>query len=363
MNNDPIHDLELAMFDPILGAGAPIWLANGEIVRCELDVFARSLELGYDHVASPPIARPELYERSGHLERYADAMFPIMERDGERLVLRPMKCPHHILVYRRRPRTSSELPIRIAECGAMFRYELSGALRGLHRVRCINLNDGHLFARSDQIATEIATLIAQVGVAYRSLGIEAAYWRLSLRGESDKYVGGDRLWDLAEHSLREAAAEASIEVVEARGEAAFYGPKLDVQVIDGHGREESLSSIERMVAHLLDVHGVNLPMWLAPVQLVVAPINERCEAWSKELVASAQARGIRAQVDPTGALGAKFKRARIKGVPIVAVVGEREVACRELAVRRCGIPDSEPIDAAAFLDEYSSALARRQPRW
>ena len=398
MPNDPIHQLELAMFDPILGAGAPLWLANGDLVRRELDAFARSLEPDYEHVMSPPIARPELYRRSGHLERYANAMFPVMERDGEQLVLRPMNCPHHILVYRRRPRLASELPVRIAECAAMFRYELSGVLRGLHRVRCINLNDGHLFVRPDQIAGEIAVLVDQVRMAYRALGIDVAYWRLSLRDASDAYVGGDELWAQAEHALRHAARDAGIEVVDKRGEAAFYGPKLDVQVIDGEGREESLSTIqldfnlperfdlryrvagsgwqrpvlihrsilssmERMVAHLLDVHGVNLPMWLAPVQLVVAPINERCEAAAIEAAALALDRGIRARVDLSGALGAKLKRARSNGVPAVAVIGDREVASGQLAVRRHGIPDGEPIDARRFLDDFAAALARRQARW
>jgi threonyl-tRNA synthetase len=398
MANDPLHQLELAMFDPILGAGAPLWLANGDLVRRELDAFARSLERDYEHVMSPPIARPELYRRSGHLERYADAMFPMMERDGEQLVLRPMNCPHHILVYRRRPRLASELPVRIAECAAMFRYELSGALRGLHRVRCINLNDGHLFVRPDQIASEIAVLVEQVRIAYRALGIDAAYWRLSLRDESDAYVGSDELWADAERALRAAADDASIEVVEARGEAAFYGPKLDVQVIDGQGREESLSTIqldfnlperfdlryrvegqgwqrpvlihrsilssmERLVAHLLDVHGVDLPMWLAPVQLVVAPINEQCEAWAIEVAALARASGIRANVELSGALGAKLKRARAGGVPVVAVIGAREAASGMVAVRRHGVPDADPSDARSFLEDFTAVLGRRQVRW
>jgi threonyl-tRNA synthetase len=252
--------------------------------------------------------------------------------------------------------------------------------------------------RGDQIAEEMSSLIEQVRVAYQALGISAASWQLSLRNSSDSYVGSDELWNLAEDALREAARSAAIDVVEVPGDAAFYGPKLDVQVIDGLGREETLSSIqldfnlpdlfdlryrnhgsgwerpvmihrtilssmERMVAHLLDVHGVNLPPWLAPVQLVLAPINERCESWSNEVVADAKARGIRAHVDTSGALGAKLKRARNKGVPAVAVVGEREIARGALAVRRSDIVDDHPIVAARFLDEYAAMLSRRQPRW
>ncbi|CAC10316.1 threonine--tRNA ligase [Streptomyces sp. SID7813] len=352
---------ELALFDtdPLMGAGLPYWLPDGAVVRHTLEEYVREAErrAGYRHVYSPVLGKRELYEISGHWEHYRDDMFPPMELGAEEVVLRPSLCPHHALVYRSRARSYRELPLRIAELGAMYRSEPSGVLGGLSRVRAIHLNDAHIFCTPDQAAAEARAALGLIRRAHADLGIRAARHRLSLPGPGGKYVADPELWRRATALLEEALDGLPYEAVE--GEAAFYGPKIDVQIEDAAGRESTLStvqidfhqperfglrylgpdgarhrpvmvhrsvigSVERAVAHLIEAHGGAFPAWLAPVQLVVLPVAGAQREAAYALVRQATDLGLRAEVaDPErGSLGARVRAAR--KVPYQAVIGVRE---------------------------------------
>ncbi|MFE0414927.1 threonine--tRNA ligase [Streptomyces tendae] len=352
---------ELALFgtDPLMGAGLPYWLPDGAVVRHTLEEYVREAErrAGYRHVYSPVLGKRELYEISGHWEHYRDDMFPPMELGAEEVVLRPSLCPHHALVYRSRSRSYRELPLRIAELGAMYRSEPSGVLGGLTRVRAVHLNDAHVFCAPDQAADEARAALGLIRRAHADLGIRASRYRLSLPGPGGKYVADPELWRRATALLRDALDGLPYEAVE--GEAAFYGPKIDVQIEDAAGRESTLStvqidfhqperfglryigpdgtrhrpvmvhrsvigSVERVVAHLIEAHGGAFPAWLAPVQLVVLPVAEAQLEAAHALVRRAVGRGLRAEVaEPErGSLGARIRAAR--KVPYQAVVGARE---------------------------------------
>ena len=309
------RELELFDTDPLFGAGLPYWRPAGAAVRHELEEYVRELErkAGYQHVYSPVLGKRELFEISGHSEHYRDGMYPPMTiRSGgsaEQVVLRPSLCPHHAVIYASRAHSYRELPLRLAELGGMYRAELSGVLGGLTRVRSIQLNDAHIFCTLDQVQAEAAAAVALIREAYRALGIEPARFRLSLAGPSAKYAGSRDSWDRAEAILRAVLDEAGLPYQAEEGEAAFYGPKIDVQVADSAERETSLSTVqvdfyqperfgleyvgpdggrhrpvmvhrsiigglERMMAHLIDVHGGAFPPWLAPVQLVALPVSD-----------------------------------------------------------------------------------------
>ncbi|MEU0740064.1 threonine--tRNA ligase [Streptomyces sp. NPDC006134] len=379
------RDLGLFDTDPLMGAGLPYWLPDGAVVRHALEEYVREAELraGYRHVYSPVLGKRELYEISGHWDLYRGDMFPPMRLGAEEVVLRPGLCPHHALVYRSRARSHRELPLRIAELGAMYRSEPSGVLGGLTRVRAIHLNDAHVFCTAEQAAGEVRAALGLIRRAYADLGIRAARYRLSLPGPGGKYVADPELWRRATALLKEALEEAPEEKPEeelekapdglpyeaAEGEAAFYGPKIDVQIADAAGRETTLStvqvdfhqparfglrytgadgrrhrpvmvhrsvvgSVERAVAHLIEVHGGAFPVWLAPVQLVVLPVGEAQEERAYGLVREALALGLRAEVagPGQGTLGARIRAARL--VPYQAVIGEREAAAGDrVAVR------------------------------
>ncbi|GAA2731031.1 threonine--tRNA ligase [Streptomyces nogalater] len=363
---------ELGLFgtDPLMGAGLPYWLPDGAAVRHTLEEYIREAErrAGYRHVYSPALAKRELYEISGHWDHYRDDMYPPMRLGGEEVVLRPSLCPHHALIYRSRARSHRELPLRIAELGPMHRAELSGVLGGLTRVRAIHLNDAHVFCTLDQAVAEARAALELIARAYADLGIEAVRHRLSLPGAGGKYVADPELWRRATALLRQVLAEAGVAYEEAAGEAAFYGPKIDVQIADPAGRESTLStvqidfhqparfglrytgpdgarhrpvmvhrsvvgSVERAVAHLVETHGGAFPAWLAPVQLVVLPVtgeqSERAEAVVREAVAL----GLRAELagPAEGTLGARIRAARL--VPYQAVIGAREAGAGLAAVR------------------------------
>ncbi|MEZ3180174.1 threonine--tRNA ligase [Streptomyces pimonensis] len=363
---------ELGLFgtDPLMGAGLPYWLPDGAVVRHALEEYVREAEraAGYRHVYSPVLGKRELYEISGHWDHHSEDMFPPMELGAEQVVLRPSLCPHHALVYRSRSRSHRELPLRIAELGGMYRSEPSGVLNGLTRVRAIQLNDAHIFCTLEQAVEEARAALALISRAYADLGVRAARHRLSLPGDGGKYVADPALWERATALLREVL-ESSGTVYEAvEGEAAFYGPKIDVQVADPAGRETTLStvqidfhqperfalrytgpdgarhrpvmvhrsvigSVERAVAHLLEEHGGALPVWLAPVQLAVLPVGGAQEERAHDVVRRAGELGLRAEVAAAGggSLGARIRRARL--VPYQAVLGAREAADGLLAVR------------------------------
>ncbi|MFB8176644.1 threonine--tRNA ligase [Streptomyces sp. NPDC055966] len=362
--------LDLFDTDPLMGAGLPYWLPDGAVVRHALEEYVRDAErrAGYRHVYSPVLGKRELYEISGHWDHYRDDMYPPMRLGAEEVVLRPSLCPHHALIYRSRSRSYRELPLRIAELGGMHRAELSGVLGGLTRVRAIQLNDAHVFCTLEQTVAEACAALRLIARAYADLGIEAVRHRLSLPGEGGKYVADPELWRRATALLREALDESGTDYEEAEGEAAFYGPKIDVQIADPAGRESTLStvqidfhqparfdlhyigadgarhrpvmvhrsivgSVERAVAHLVEVHRGAFPAWLAPVQLAVLPVGEEQAEQAAAVVREAVERGLRAEVvgPREGTLGARVRGARL--VPYQAVIGAREAAEGLAAVR------------------------------
>ncbi|MER7956699.1 threonine--tRNA ligase [Streptomyces sp. NPDC096030] len=364
------RELDLFDTDPLIGAGLPYWLPDGAAVRHALEEYVREVErrAGYRHVYSPVLGKRELYEISGHWAHYSDDMFPPMELGGEQVVLRPSLCPHHAVIYRSRPHSHRDLPLRMAELGPMYRSELSGVLGGLTRVRSIQLNDAHIFCAPDQVREEAAGALELIRRAYEAMGIVPARHRLSLPGPGGKYVDAPELWRRSVALLREVLDESGLPYESAEGEAAFYGPKIDVQVADRAGRESTLStvqidfhqperfdlryvgadgarhrpvmihrsvvgSVERAVAHLLEQHGGALPGWLAPVQLVVLPVAESERSVAEALAARCVERGLRAEVagPDRGSLGARVREARL--VPYQAVVGVKEAADGLVALR------------------------------
>ncbi|OLZ63676.1 threonine--tRNA ligase [Streptomyces sp. IMTB 2501] len=366
---------ELGLFDsdPLMGAGLPYWLPDGAVVRHTLEEYIREAErrAGYRHVYSPALGKRELYEISGHWDHYRDDMYPPMRlgpHESDEVVLRPSLCPHHALIYRSRSHSYRELPLRIAELGGMYRAELSGVLGGLTRVRAIQLNDAHIFCTLEQAVEEARDALELIARAYADLGIEAVRHRLSLPGEGGKYVADPELWQRATALLKQVLAEAGVEYEEAAGEAAFYGPKIDVQIADPAGRESTLStvqidfhqparfdlhyigadgarhrpvmvhrsiigSVERAVAHLLEAHSGALPAWLAPVQLVVLPVAEEQRERAADVLREARELGLRAELagPAEGTLGARIRAARL--VPYQAVIGDREAGAGLAAVR------------------------------
>ncbi|MCF3134075.1 threonine--tRNA ligase [Streptomyces olivochromogenes] len=390
------RELDLFDTDPLIGAGLPYWLPDGAVVRHTLEEYVRDAEraAGYRHVYSPVLGKRELYETSGHWAHYSDDMYPPMRLGADEVVLRPSLCPHHALIYRSRSHSYRELPLRIAELGGMYRSELSGVLGGLTRVRAIQLNDAHIFCTLDQAVDEARAALELIGRAYADLGIRAARHRLSLPGEGGKYVADPALWRRATALLKDVLAESGVDYEEAEGEAAFYGPKIDVQIADPAGRESTLStvqidfhqperfdlhyvgadgakhrpvmvhrsvigSVERAVAHLVEEHGGAFPAWLAPVQLVVLPVGREQEAGAREVVREAVARGLRAEFagPDEGTLGARVRAARL--VPYQVVIGAREAEAGEVAVRlRDGRrPGSLPV--GGLLDRIAARVVAR----
>ncbi|MFC7548277.1 threonine--tRNA ligase [Plantactinospora sp. GCM10030261] len=360
---------ELGLFhsDPLSGAGLPIWLPAGAAARHAVEEYVRELErrAGYQHVYSPPLGRRELFELSGHLGYFTDDMFPGMRlSEDDELLLRPALCPHHALVYRARGRSYRELPLRIAEIGGQYRSERSGVLGGLSRVRAMNLNDSHNFCALDQVGAEVAEVLDLIRQAHAALGVRPAGFRLSLRGPGEKYVGDDDQWRRAEDLLRAALAGSDYE--EGPGEAAFYGPKIDIQVVDAAGREQTLStvqldfdkperfdlsyvdsaggrqrpvmvhrslvgSMERLFAYLIEEHAGAFPAWYAPVQVVALPVGPEQVDAAAGFVRECVAAGLRAELAVDGSLGARIRRAA--KVPHLAVLGAREVDAGEVALR------------------------------
>ncbi|MDI5975778.1 threonine--tRNA ligase [Amycolatopsis magusensis] len=386
------RELELFGNDPLLGAGLPYWLPAGATVRHALEQYVREAErrAGYQHVCSPVLGKRELYRLSGHWSHYRDDMFPPMDLGAGQVLLRPSLCPHHALIYRSRARSYRELPVRLAELGGMYRAEPSGVLGGLTRVRAIQLNDGHVFCSPDQAVGEARAALRLIRAAYADLGIEPVRYRLSLPGPGGKYVDAPEMWQRAEAMLVEALEGFDYEAVE--GEAAFYGPKIDVQVADPAGREATLStvqldfhqperfdlrytgpdgrghrpvmvhrsvlgSLERVVAHLIEVHGGAFPAWLAPVQLRVLPITEAEVAYAADFADRALDRGLRVEVagPEQGSLGARVRAGRL--VPFQAVIGPKEVAREQAALR---LRDGSRLAARAageVLEELESGVA------
>ncbi|MFD1886170.1 threonine--tRNA ligase [Paenibacillus wenxiniae] len=384
-------ELGMFTFSNLVGQGLPIWLPNGAKLRRTLERYIVDLEekLGYSHVYTPVLGNVDLYKTSGHWEHYQEDMFPVMSMDNEELVLRPMNCPHHMMVYKSDLRSYRDLPIRIAELGMMHRYEMSGALTGLHRVRAMTLNDAHLFVRPDQIKDEFARVIQLVQQVYKDFGINDYRFRLSYRDPQDteKYFPNDEMWEMSQRMLREVVEDLDLPFFEAEGEAAFYGPKLDVQIRTALGKEETLSTVqldfllperfeleyigddgqkhrpvvihrgvistmERFTAFLLENFAGALPLWLSPVQAKVIPVSTAFDEYARKVEDELRLSGVTVEADLRNEkLGYKIREAQLEKIPYMFVIGENEMNANSVSVRKRGEGDigSMPLEEAAKL--------------
>jgi threonyl-tRNA synthetase len=389
------RELKLFTTEPMVGAGLPLWLPDGAVIRAELERLAaeEAVRGGCQRVFTPVLAKRELFERSGHWDKFSEDMFPPMKVGEEEFVLRPANCPHHALVYASEQRSFRDLPVRLAELGSMFRSELSGVLGGLSRVRQINLDDVHVFCAPEQVRGEIRRGVESVRRCYELLGISVARYRLSRRGGGEGYLGAGELWADAERQLAAALTELGIDYEDAPGEAAFYGPKIDVQVTDPAGREETLSTVqldfnqperfglafigsdgarhrpvmihrgvlsamERIAAFLVEQYEGAFPPWLAPVQVLVLPVGDDHAERALSVADQLRASGLRAGCDPANAtLGARIRRA-VK-VPYVAVIGDREVASGLVALRLRDDRQISGIGLPQLISEISQQVSAR----
>ena len=394
-------ELDLFLIDEMVGRGLPLLTPKGAAIRYQMEQFILRLERrqGYEHVKTPDIARRELYKVSGHLERYRDSMYAPSEMEDEEWQLRPMNCPHHIRLFQRKPSSFRDLPVRIAELGTVYRYEKSGEVSGLIRVRAFTINDAHIFCRPDQLNVEFERVIQLILQVYRAFGITDFYFRLSLRDDvSNKWMGDPAIWQRAQDAAREALRASGHPFVEAPGEAAFYGPKLDVQIKDAIGREFSLStnqidfllperfgleyvtseqsmerpvmlhrapigSMERFMAYLIEHYGGAFPVWLAPVQLVFIPIADRHLEAVTKLAERFRNRDLRVEVDGKAErMQAKIRNAQLQKVPYMAVVGDKELEAGTLNIRRREGGDQLSVGIDQFLaqleDESKLPLER-----
>jgi threonyl-tRNA synthetase len=390
-------ELELFTVNEDVGAGLPLWLPKGATIRRLLEEYILDLERrhGYDHVYTPDLAKVDLYIRSGHWAHYHEDMFPPMDLETERMVLRPMNCPHHILIYEAKRRSYRELPLRLAELGTMYRYERSGALSGLSRVRCMTLNDAHIFCSPDQIKEEFSNVMKLVERAYRDLGIKQYSYRLSLRdpANKEKYVDNDAMWELGERVLREAMDSLGLNYREARGEAAFYGPKLDIQLADVMGHEETystvqvdfhlpsqfgleytgadgarhrpvmihraiISTMERMVSYLIELYAGAFPLWLAPVQAGLVPISEKHVAYAAKVEAALREAGLRVETDTRNEkMNAKIRDFANQKTPYILVFGDKEEAAGAVSVRTRGKGDQGSMPLDEFIAKAKGLVA------
>ncbi|WP_446665844.1 aminoacyl--tRNA ligase-related protein [Flexivirga sp. B27] len=404
------RELDLFAGDPLVGPGLPLWLPAGSVIRDELERLARDIARadGCVGVHTPVLAKRALFEKSGHWAKFADDMFPPMQLGDEapedQLVLRPANCPHHAMSYASRQHSYRELPLRFNELAPMFRAERSGVVSGLTRVRQINLDDTHVFCRPDQVADESERALRSALHAQQVLGMPVDYVRLSLRDDGPGYLGDPVLWAEATSALRQACAAVDLasyglEVVEAEGEAAFYGPKLDLQVLDGNGHEESMATVqldfvqpqrfdltydgpdgakqqvvmihrgtvgamERVTAALLERYDGRMPLWLSPIQVCVLPVSEAADGVARDFVDALVALGLRAQLEVDGSLGARIRTSRARRDYAFAVLGESEAADGSVQVNDvfAGFRGSLPREAvvAILAEAYAD---RSAPAW
>ncbi|OTN89555.1 threonine-tRNA ligase [Enterococcus sp. 7E2_DIV0204] len=398
-------ELDLFMLNPDVGSGLPFWLPKGATIRRTIERYItdKEISLGYQHVYTPIMANVEFYKRSGHWDHYHEDMFPPMDMgDGEMLVLRPMNCPHHMMVYKNDIHSYRELPIRIAELGMMHRYEKSGALSGLQRVREMTLNDGHTFVRPDQIKEEFLRTLKLMVEVYADFDVTDYRFRLSLRdpNNKEKYFDDDAMWERSQTMIKEAADEAGIDYFEAEGEAAFYGPKLDVQVKTALGMEETLSTIqidallperfdltyvgedgenthrplvihrgivstmERFVAYLTEVYKGAFPTWLAPIQATIIPVSVEAHSdYAYEVKKRLQEQGLRIEVDDRNEkMGYKIRASQTQKIPYQIVVGDKEMDDATVNIRRYGSKETEVIDLNIFVDSMVADVSNYSRR-
>ena len=390
------RDLDLFFVDPKVGAGLPYWMPKGATIRRVVERYIVDKEVadGYEHVYTPVLMNVDAYKTSGHWAHYRDDMFPPMDMgDGEMLELRPMNCPSHIQIYKHHIRSYRELPIRIAELGMMHRYEKSGALSGLQRVREMTLNDGHTFVALDQIREEFAKVLKLIMDVYKDFDITDYYFRLSYRDpkNTDKYYANDEMWETSQSMLKAAMDDLGLDYVEAEGEAAFYGPKLDIQTKTALGNDETMSTIqldfmlperfgltyvgqdgeehrpvmihrgivgtmERFIAYLTEIYKGAFPTWLAPVQAEIIPVNEEAHgAYADKVREELAKRGFRAEVDHRNEkLGYKIRESQTQKVPYTLVLGDEEMNANGVNVRRYGTEEQISKSLDEFINEIDA---------
>lgn len=393
-------ELGIFMFSDIVGKGLPMWLPNGFTVRRLLSdyIMNKELELGYEHVMTPSLGNVKLYKKSGHWAHYKDDMFPAMELDDEAYVLRPMNCPHHMVMYKSTLHSYRDLPVRIAEIANDFRFEASGALTGIERARAFTQNDSHIFCRPDQIAQEFKNVAHLILDVYKDFGFKDYSFRLSLRDKNnkEKYFGNDELWEKSENELREVLKEMNVEFYEAEGEAAFYGPKLDVQVKSALGHDVTLStiqldyqlperfeltyvdengdkvrpvvihrailgSLDRFVAFLLEETKGNLPLWLAPTQVQVIPVKlEYHDEYAKEVVAKLRKAHFRVNNDSRDEkLGYRIREAQLKKIPYQLVLGDNERDNGTVTYRKHGEKKQTTVTFEEFVELLNTEVENK----
>ncbi|WP_270451413.1 threonine--tRNA ligase [Lactobacillus crispatus] len=390
------RDLDLFFVDPKVGAGLPYWMPKGATIRrvVERYIIDREVADGYQHVYTPVLMNLDAYKTSGHWAHYRDDMFPPMDMgDGEMLELRPMNCPSHIQIYKHHIRSYRDLPLRVAELGMMHRYEKSGALSGLQRVREMTLNDGHTFVALDQVQTEFAKILKLIMDVYKDFDITDYYFRLSYRDpkNTDKYFANDEMWERSQKMLKGAMDDLGLDYVEAEGEAAFYGPKLDIQTKTALGNDETMSTIqldfmlperfgltyvgqdgeehrpvmihrgivgtmERFIAYLTEIYKGAFPTWLAPVQVKIIPVNLDAHGEYAEKVRQELAkRGFRAEVDTRNEkMGYKIRESQTQKVPYTLVLGDEEMKNGSVNVRRYGTDEEISKSLTDFINEIDA---------
>lgn len=381
---------ELFMTHELVGSGMPLWLPNGALIRHELEnyIYQKEEQMGYNHVYTPCVGTVDLYKTSGHWDHYKENMFPMMKVDEEEFVLRPMNCPHHMLVYKNKMHSYRDLPIRIGEFATDFRYEASGAVKGLERVRCMCQNDAHLFVTPDQIGEEFKRVVSLILDVYKDFGIKDYKFRLSLRDKEDKekYFDDDQMWDTAENKLREVLNDMGVEYFEAEGEAAFYGPKLDVEVKPAVGPEVTLSTcqldfllprrfdlsyidsngekqipvvihraifgtFDRFTAFLIEETKGAFPTWLAPTQVEVIPVSSEFQGgYASHVTEKLKEAGVRAELDDRNEkLGYRLREAQTKKVPYTLILGDNEKESNTISYRLHGQKDTTTVRQEEFI--------------
>ncbi len=393
-------DLDIFMTSDLVGKGMPMWLPNGALIRKQLEnyIYEKEKKLGYQHVYTPCVGTVDLYKTSGHWDHYKENMFPMMKVDEEEFVLRPMNCPHHMLVYANHLHSYRELPIRIGEFAADFRYEASGAVKGLERVRCMCQNDAHLFVRPDQIGEEFKKVVSLILDVYHDFGIENYKFRLSLRDKNDKekYFDDDKMWDEAENKLREVLNEYGCSYTEVIGEAAFYGPKLDVEVkpavgpevtlstcqldfllprrfdlsyIDNEGNKQTpvvihraiLGTFDRFTAFILEETKGALPTWLSPVQINIIPVNNEYHLeYANKLMNSFRELDFRCEIDSRDEkLGYKIRESQTKKIPYTLVLGDKEKDDDLITYRKYGTSELVTESVSEFIELVKNDIVKK----
>ena len=397
------REQELFMNHELVGAGMPLWLPNGAIIRKQLEnyIYEKEQKLGYSHVYTPCVGTVDLYKTSGHWDHYKENMFPMMKVDEEEFVLRPMNCPHHMLVYKNKMHSYRDLPIRIGEFATDFRYEASGAVKGLERVRCMCQNDAHLFVTPEQIGEEFKKVVSLILDVYKDFGIKNYKFRLSLRDPEDKekYFDDDKMWNEAEDKLREVLNSLGVEYFEAVGEAAFYGPKLDVEVKPAVGPEVTLSTcqldfllprkfelsyidnkgekqvpvvlhraifgtFDRFTAFIIEETKGAFPTWLSPNQVTVIPVNPEFQGeYSKEITDILKAHNIRVELDDRNEkLGYRLREAQTSKVPYTLILGDKEKENKTVSYRLHGQKETTTVDIDQFIKLITEEIENKSLR-